>query len=143
MKYRNGTNRIESYDLFNINIDFPKRAMMNKIQFSINCHMSSDVEEFRNQFRRLKHSFKQLIYNSSKDGYYKKDYCFISKVSDVYELKGKGLLTFELFLYLEETYERKFILDYLLTLFNKIHILFEKDKFFTFSKYNPIRKRLA
>lgn len=143
MKYK-GSNRIRDYKLFDINIDFPRnRTSINNLQFTLGGWVEADLDEIKNNLRRFNHNLKQIIYKKSKDGYYKPNYCFVMRNGDRLSEKGKGLLYFDIFLHLEEEYERKFIMEHLRTIFAEIDILYSKENFFTFSKYNPYRKTLA
>ena len=143
MQYKNGVSRIRTFKNFDVTIDFPRRKQMETIQFTFGGICESEIEESESEFKKLKHGLKQIIYNKHKDGYYKEQYCFIPKINEVYKKKGKGLVYFEIFLYLEESYERDFIVEHLLTLFAEIDALYSKNKFFKFTKYNPTRKTLA
>lgn len=139
MKYINGKSRLEDYKCIDVLLDLPRKKLLNTIQFTFGGFMESETSECESKFRVLKHSLRQLIANKSKDGYYSHNFIFIPKIGDTYKVKGKGLVYFEVFLYLEETYERGFIIDHLKTLFQEIDIMYQSHNFFKFSKYKPKR----
>ncbi len=56
----------------------------------------------------------------SKDGYYKPKFLLIEHYPDSLKLNGKGYISFEPFLFLQEDYTREFVHSYVLSLFQEI-----------------------
>lgn len=140
MEYKNGKNRFTEYSLMDIVLYFQRKKMVDTLQFTFGGWCESEIEDHQRQFRLLKHSLRQLLYNRSKDGYYKKNFVFVPKITDVYASNGAGLIYFDVFLFLEESYEKQFVIDYLPTLFQDIETIYKSNKFFKFRKYGKIKE---
>ena len=135
MEFTNGKNRFTNYELFDISVDFPRGRTIDNLQFSIGGMCSSKLDDIPRQYKVFKHQFKQLLYRRSKDGYYSKNFHFIPKISEVYQKHGDGLVYMDVFLFLEEKYDKQFVIDYLITLFDDFDQFYKSNKFFKFRKY--------
>lgn len=141
MVLKNGKTRFTQYSTMDISLYFPKgKKRVETIQFTFGGICESELEDLNRNVSLLKHSLKQLLYRKSKDGYFKKEFLFISKFPDFYHKTGSGLVYFDVFLHLEEPYEKKFITEHLLTIFEEIENIYKQNKFFKFRKYGKIKE---
>ena len=141
MEYRNGKTRLSDYKNLDVKIDFSRVRKVDKLNLTFGGMMSSNIDDYLRQFSVLKHSIRQIIYNRSKDGYYKPDFLFIPKIPFNYRDTGSGLVYFELFLYLEEYYYKDFIVEHIKSVMEDVDDLYSQNKYFTFKKYKPNKRR--
>lgn len=139
MEYKNGKNRFTEYSLIDVSLYMQKRRTVKSLQFSFGGWCESEIEEQDRNFKLLHHQLKQLLYRRSKDGYYTKNFLFVPKISDSYNKNGQGLVYYDIFLFLEESYEKDFVIDYLKTVFQDIDTIYKANKFFKFRKYGKIK----
>jgi hypothetical protein len=78
---------------------------------------------------------RQFFYQRSKDGYYKKKFIFIDKENVLMKQKSVGMLFFDVFLFLEETYERDFLIEYFDTVYPQLNQIYNNQKNLKFKKY--------
>lgn len=139
MQYKNGKSRLTHYKNIDITLDFPRSRVFDKLQFTFGGMVESEVDDYKRQFSLVKYQLKQLLYRRSKDGYYQPNFIFIPKIGENYKETGKGLVYFEIFIHLEEPYERNFIVEHLKTIFQEVDDLLGDNQYFNFHKYNPKR----
>ena len=127
-------------DNFKLTYSFPKKRTSNTIQITFGSMIEGGEDNFNSDLRKFKHSLRQFFYQKSKDGYYKKKFLFIEKENVFLKQKKKGMLFFDVFLYLEEYYERNFIVDYLDTILPEINQIYYNHKQFKFKKFEDAKK---
>jgi len=135
MRTKYSTN-VNSYDDLHFTIYYSSRKKyVDTVQLTFGGYVKGEKEEFERNLKLHIHSLKQLIYRKHKDGYYRKRFILIEKITDSILKNKEGTLFFDLFLYLEETYEKDFVTEYLHTLMSDISKLCKENKFFKQRKY--------
>lgn len=135
-----GVNGFSGYDTIQFYVDFPKKKYINSFQITFGGYMVGDLEEFSSQMRKYNREIRQIIYNRSKDGYYKDKFIYIDGFTEHLKKCGQGGIFNEAFFFTEETYDKYFMIDYLKTLFDEINEFHREHKFFKFIKYKDRAK---
>lgn len=126
---------IRDTENFKMNILFSRRKYVDTIQMTFGGSVQGDEDTFLNDIKLFKHSLRQFFYQRSKDGYYKKKFIFIDKENVLMKQKSVGMLFFDVFLFLEETYERDFLIEYFDTIYPELNQIYNNQKNLKFKKY--------
>lgn len=130
-----GVNGFSNYDTIQFYVDFPKKRSINTFQITFGGYVVGDMDSFFPEMRKYNRQIRQLFNRRSKDGYYKDKFIYIDGFSNNLKKTGQGGIFNEVFMFLEETYEKKFVIDYLKTLFEEVNEFHREHKFFKFVKY--------
>jgi len=130
-----GTNTFNDYDTLVYYFDFPKRRFVNSVQLTFGGYAECNNDEVKSSMNLYKHSLKQLFSRRVRDGYYKKRFIFIDGFHTNFVQLGKGLMFHQVFFYLEETYEKPFVVDYFRTIFQDLEKFHITNPNFNFTKY--------
>lgn len=120
-------------------LSLPRKKNIDTLQFRFGGHMEGDKHEFNSELRKLFYEIRMKIWKRSRDGYFKDKFLFIYDPNVSLERTGRGIVFVDVMLYLEETYEKKFILDYLPTIFQEIQDSYEGNKFFKTKPYSDAK----
>ena len=126
---------IRDTENFKMNILFSRRKYVDTIQMTFGGSVQGDEDTFLNDIKLFKHALRQFFFNRSKDGYYKKKFIFIDKENVLMKQKSVGMLFFDVFLFLEETYERDFLIEYFDTIYPELNQIYNNQKNLKFKKY--------
>lgn len=130
-----GVNGFSNYDTLQFYIDFPKKRNINSIQITFGGYVVGDLDSFNSEMRKYNREIRQYFNRKSKDGYYKNKFIVIDGFTDSLKRTGQGGIFNEVFLFLEETYHKKFVIDYFKTIFQELDDFHKEHKFFNFIKY--------
>lgn len=141
MRSRNeGYNTFSNYKNFQGYCDFPKKLFINSFQLSFGAYIQGEAENIESEFRKFRHEIKKFIYLKSKDGYHKERFIFIDKVPDTFVKKAGGSVVVDIFLFTQEDYEKKFLKEHIISLFDGIESICSKHKSLSFIKYKDHAK---
>jgi len=144
MKFQDeGVNLFSNYDTLIFKLESGRKKQLNTVQISFGGYSYHKGEDVSREKKLFRHGLKQLFSKKSKDGYYKPQFIFLDGFTEGYDLNKQGLLFHKVFFYLEESYERGFVIDYLKTLFQDIDDYHKSNPYFRFHKYKPKRIRSA
>lgn len=130
-----GYNTFSNYDTIQFTVTYPSRyPKIKTIQINFGGVGTFD-EDVLAETRRYKHYIKQFFHSKSKDGYFKDKFIFIDGSSDSLIRNKGGLFFSEVFLYLEEEYEKSFVVSYLKNLFDELNEYHKNHKKIKFTKY--------
>lgn len=133
-----GFNSHSNFDTVQFLMDFGRKGVIKSFQLQFGSHYKCEQEEMKKQIKLYHHDIRQLFYKKSKDGYFKKDFLFFEGFKP--NKKGEGIVFPTLFFYLEEEYEKTFVIDYMVPIFNELNEYHKNHPFFKFTKYKN-RKR--
>ena len=110
---KEGFNKFTKLENFKYKIYAGRKNELDSLQLNFGSFLFCESENINKSLSLLKHNIKQFFSIHQKDGYYKKRNIFIPHIPDAFYQNGKGYCYFELFLFLEETYDKKFVFPYI------------------------------
>lgn len=90
------------------------------ISIWIGTYLFTDCDNYKKHTRMLSRKLNNFFNKHSKDGYYKPKFLLIEHLPDSLRLNGKGYISYEPFLFLEERYTRDFVHPYIESLFQQM-----------------------
>lgn len=138
---KEGYIQFSNFDCLKYSFEFAtkRQGSIKTIQLRMGGMANTDPQYSVRNVNQYNWKIRKYFYNKSKDGYYKPRFIFIEDTPQSFFRNGKGLLFNEFFFYLEEEYDKRFVLDYFLTLLPEVDTFHKNYKDIKFSKYNPIR----
>lgn len=136
-----GYNTFSNYDQIQIAIDFTNRSHKTKsLQIIFGGESIFNPDTVKSDNRGFKYKLKKFFYDHSKDGYYKEKFLFIDGSTERMESKGRGLIFHEVFFFLEEEYDKLFVIDYFKGLFDELNEIYRTEDRIQFRKYKRLKK---
>lgn len=136
-KDKEGVNIFSNYDCVRFYIDYDKKGhSVKSLQISWGGYAFFDESNLKNEIANYNIWIKRFFQKKSKDGYFKDRFIYINDLHKTIWTKNSGGIFPKVFLFLEEEYEKKFITDYLKTLFAEINAYHTNHKSITFKKYS-------
>jgi hypothetical protein len=118
---KNGFHSFNDYNKAVYKISSNKRGRtIDTVSLWIGTYLFTNTEDYKSHTRKLSRKFNNFFSNHSKDGYYRDRFILIEHYPDSLKLNGKGYISFEPFLFLQEDYTREFVHSYVLSLFQEI-----------------------
>lgn len=136
-----GYNYFPAYDTFEAYVDYPHKNPCKSAQLRFGGFAISEQQNVKRELTYLKKQIRATIHSHSKDGYYKPKFLFIDNTPETFEQLGKGKLFFEVFLFFEETYDKKFFSEYIPMVLEDIYKIYSSNKTFEFKKYLDYAKK--
>lgn len=133
-----GFNSHSNFDTVQFVMNFGRKGVIKSFQLQFGSQAICQQEGMKEQIRLYHHDMRQFFYRKSKDGYFKKDFLFFDGFKE--NFTGDGIVFPTFFFYLEEPYEKTFLIEYLIPLFDELNDYHRNHPFFKFSKYKS-RKR--
>jgi len=131
-----GFNTFSNYETNKYYLDFNKRGRQTStVQLRFGGFAKTEEENVATQVRKYNRLIGQYFHSRVKDGYFKKKFFHIKLENSLLEKKGEGLFWTEIFFFLEETYDKTFVIDYFKTIFPDIEQINKTNKSFKFQKY--------
>lgn len=137
-----GINTFTNYETLVYYFDFPARKYVNTVQLTYGGYAECINEEIKSSLNLYRHQIKQLFSRRAKDGYFNKRFIFIDDVPTTFYESGRGLMFNQVFFYLEETYEKSFVIDYFKDIFKELEEFHSGHSHFNFTKYKWRKKFL-
>jgi hypothetical protein len=129
---KNGFHIFNNYDKAVYKISSNRRGRtINTVSLWIGTYLISNPEDYKSHTRKLSRKFNHFFSRHSKDGYFRDKFILIEHYPDSLKLKGRGYISYEPFLFLQEDYTREFVHSYILTLFQEMdkEILCDESEF--------------
>lgn len=137
-----GFNTFSGYDSCVFYLDFVNRkSTTTTVQMKFGGEAECESENIKSEVRKYYSQIRQFFYRKTRDGYYNDKFIFIPGNNENLIRVGKGLFFNEIFFFLEEEYEKKFVIEYFITLFNEIEQINKNNKEIKFSKYGAKQKK--
>jgi hypothetical protein len=128
-----GKNTFSNYPTIKFTIDYVvQRRIVNSLELGWGGFAVFDINTMRNDIANYNIAMRRYFNSKVKDGYFTDRFIYINELPDNASLTGKAMWFPKVFLFLEEEYEKEFIVDYLKTLFTEIehfHATHKKIKF--------------
>lgn len=138
---KEGFNTFSEFDTIQIAVDFPKRGKkINSFQIIFGGHATFDNETWKKDNREYIHGLKKFFYNRVKDGYYKERFLLIDGTPNSVEKNKSGLIFHEVFFFLEEEYDKSFVIDYMKGVFNDLNQYHRDHSRIKFKKYKHYKQ---
>lgn len=146
MRTRNeGFNTFSNYDTIQFYLDFTSRkSFVESVQLTYGGYAFVNPYSYKIDLRNSRYKAKMLFNEHSKDGYYKEKFLFLDGTPQSMNIIFKGTIFHEVFFYLQEEYDKEFVIEYFKTLFPKINDLHKFNTEVKFVKYeNRINNQYA
>lgn len=133
---KEGHNTFSNYNAIKIYVDYAKRGKTtNSVQLTWGGYAYFDEHTMRNSIANYNVFIKRFFNAHIEDGYYKKNFIYINEIPEHLYQSHKGLWFPKVFLFLEETYDKDFVMDYLKTLFKPLSEYHHYHKSIQFTHY--------
>lgn len=133
---KEGINIFSNYDSVRFYIDYDKKGKSVKsLQITFGGYAYFDEATMKNELANYNVWIKRFFKQKSKDGYFKDRFIYINDLHNSFNIKSSGGMFPKVFLFLEEEYEKKFLVEYLRTLFEEINYYHKNHKSIVFKKY--------
>lgn len=131
-----GFNAFSNYETCKFYLEFNRRGRTTStVQLRFGGFAKTEEENVASSVRRYNRQVSQLFHSRVKDGYYRNKFFHIKLDNAHFLKKGEGLFFTEVFFFLEEIYEKTFVIDYFKTIFAELDQLNKNNKYFKFEKY--------
>lgn len=138
---KNGGINYTNYTNANFKIQTGKFRLLKSVQVSAGGFLFCDFDYLNRTTRKTKRNIHNFFYKHSEDGYFHNKFLLIDHVPASIELKGKGYVFYEVFLFLQEKYTREFLYPYFETLFDKMDTtIFSPTEEYYFKKIGSHKK---
>lgn len=136
-----GRNTFSNYSTVHFAIDFPDRKRTIKsLQLTLGGWSDFGDDNMKSLNHQHKSFIKQFFFKKSKDGYFTDRFLFIDGTHDALVRNKKGLMFHEVYLFLQEEYDKYFVVDYLKDLFQELDEYHRTHPRIKFSKYHHRKK---
>lgn len=137
---REGVNKFSDYQTAMFYLDFGRARIIKSFQLRFGGVVIPKTENIKSDLRKYKYELKRFFYNKSRDGYYKDRFLFIDGTPDSFELKNGGFIFHDFHFFTEGELEKKFVVEYMETLFKELDVYFRNHKSFEFKRFIPHAK---
>ena len=133
-----GYNSFSNYDTLHFILESSRTRTIDKVQLNFGSMVETyeDYTHIRNHL----YNIRQYFHNKSKEGYYKPKFIFIDGATERLKQKKRGLLFNQAFFFLQETYEKEFVYNYFVSLFQEINDIHKNHPNIKFIKYKSRKK---
>jgi len=131
-----GYNTFTNYEAIKFYVDFDRRGKQtSSLQLTWGGYAQFDEDSIRHDIGNYNVNIKRFFRSKVRDGYFKDDMIYINEIPDtLYELH-RGLWFPKMFLFLEDTMDKSFVVDYLKTLFKPLSLYHLQHDNITFTHY--------
>lgn len=142
MQFKNGVNIFDEYETIKFTIEYPERTKeIKSFQISWGGWVEFLDDEVARNIRLYNYSLKKFFAERVRDGYFKKDFIFIDGITERILNQKKGILFSKAFFFLEDPCSRKFLVEYMMTLFEEMDTFHRTHPAMKFKKYEPARRK--
>lgn len=132
-----GVNSFTSYPSVKFYIDYLKRGYSIKsLELSWGGYAHFDADTLKADIRNYDVFIRRFFHHHIKDGYYTDKIIYVNNIPDNLYVKHSSLWFPKVFLFLEEEYEKKFVVEYLKTLFEPLADYHTNHKSILFQHYD-------
>jgi len=130
-----GKNCFSNYDTIQFYFDYERTYKITSIQLTFGGYAKCLNENYRTSVKLYNHSIRQYFRKRIRDGYYQERFIYLDGFPDIFYLTGQGTVFNRIFFHLEETYDKKFVIDYFKSMFDELNDLHKNHDDLEFIKY--------
>ena len=133
---KEGHNTFSNYEAIKIYIDYSKLGKTTQsLQLTWGGYAHFDGGTLRNDIANYNIDIRRFFRSKVRDGYFTDRFIYVNDVPESIYERHSGLWFPKMFLFLEEEYEKKFVVEYLQTIFKSLSAYHHKHKNIIFTHY--------
>ena len=114
---KEGYTLFSDYECMRYNINFATRnKIVKSLQLTFGGWATTDSDDSKRNIKVYNWKIKRFFYDKSNDGYFAPRFITKNNTPNTFYSSGEGMIFNEYFFFLQEQYDKEFVIDYFKTL---------------------------